>query len=65
MSQVQAEVYHIGRTDFLIKLCSEKKQGGFTRLMEAIHSYGLHVANANMTTFDGKVLNVLTVEVRV
>ncbi|KAJ1423050.1 hypothetical protein SESBI_12633 [Sesbania bispinosa] len=60
--EAQAEVNHIGRTDFLIKLYCEQKQGGFSRLMEAIHSLGLHVTNANMTTFDGKVLNILTVE---
>ncbi|KAK7250566.1 hypothetical protein RIF29_33080 [Crotalaria pallida] len=60
--KVQAEVYHVGRTDFLIKLYCEQKQGGFSRLMEAIHSVGLQVTNANMTTHDGKVMNILTVK---
>ncbi|XP_061372343.1 transcription factor bHLH90 [Gastrolobium bilobum] len=60
--EVQVEVHHIGRTGFLIKLYRKQKQGGFSRLMEAIHSFGLQVANVNMTTFDGKVLNILTVE---
>lgn len=49
----------------MIKLCCEQKQGVFSRLMKAIDSYGLHVLSANMTTFDGKVLNILMVEVRV
>lgn len=61
---MQAEVHHIGGTDFLIKLYCDHKQGRFSRLMEAMHSFGLHVVNANMTTLNGKVLNILTVEVR-
>ncbi|KAG4399728.1 hypothetical protein AAZX31_08G277000 [Glycine max] len=60
MEQVQVEVHHISKTDFLIKLCSEQTQGGFSKLMEAIHSIGLKVDSANMTTLDGKVLNILT-----
>jgi UTP:GlnB (protein PII) uridylyltransferase len=48
----------------MIKLCCEQKQCGFSRLMEAIDSFGLNVVNANMTTFDRKVLNILIVEVR-
>ncbi|CAL0330971.1 unnamed protein product [Lupinus luteus] len=60
--KVQVEVCHIGRTDFLIKLLCEKKQGGFSRLMEAVHSFGLQVASANVTTLDGKVMNILTVK---
>ncbi|KAK7317616.1 hypothetical protein RJT34_02005 [Clitoria ternatea] len=60
--EVQAEVHHINQTDFLIKLYCEKKQGGFSKLMEAIHSFGLQVASANVTSSDGKVQNILTVE---
>ncbi|XP_057420667.1 transcription factor bHLH90 isoform X2 [Lotus japonicus] len=60
--EVQAEVHHLGGTDFLIKLYCDHKQGRFSRLMEAMHSFGLHVVNANMTTLNGKVLNILTVE---
>lgn len=62
---MQVEVNNIGRKDFLIQICSEQKQSGFSKLMEALHSFGLHVASANVTTFDGKILNILTVEVRV
>ncbi|KAI4314331.1 hypothetical protein L6164_027250 [Bauhinia variegata] len=60
--EVQVNVHQIGRRDFLITLCCEQKRGGFARLMETIHSFGLQVTNANSTTFDGKVLNILTVE---
>lgn len=49
----------------MIKLYCEQKQGGFSKLMEAIHSIGLQVASVNVTTYDGKVLNILTVEVRI
>ncbi|CAJ1940127.1 unnamed protein product [Sphenostylis stenocarpa] len=62
MEQVQAEVHHISKKDFLIKLYCEQKQGGFSKLMEAIHSIGLQVASANMTTCDDKVLSILTVK---
>ena len=62
---MQAEVNHISKTELLIKVYCEQKPGGFSRLMEAIHSFGMQVANANMTTLDGKVLIILTVEVRV
>nr|KYP54907.1 Transcription factor bHLH90 [Cajanus cajan] len=61
--KVQAEVHHISKTCFMIKLYCEQKKGGFSKLMEAIHSIGLRVASANMTTFGGKSLNILTVEV--
>lgn len=64
-SQVQVEVNHIGRTDFLIKLYCEQKLGGFSRLMEAINSFGLQVTNVNVTTLDDEVMNILTVKVRV
>ncbi|TKY58642.1 Transcription factor ABORTED MICROSPORES [Spatholobus suberectus] len=60
--KVQVEVHHISKAYFLIKLYCEQKQGGFSKLVEAIHSIGLQVASANTTTFDGKVLNILTVE---
>ncbi len=58
------EVNQIGQRDFLIKLICEQKRGGFTRFMEAINSLGLQVSDANVTTFCGKVLNILKVEVR-
>ncbi|XP_015578625.1 transcription factor bHLH90 isoform X2 [Ricinus communis] len=60
--EVQIEVNQIGKREFLIKLFCEKKRGGFGRLMDAIYSLGLQVVDANMTTFNGKVLNILKVE---
>ncbi|KAK7386881.1 hypothetical protein VNO78_27228 [Psophocarpus tetragonolobus] len=60
--EVQAEVHHITKKDFLIKLYCEQKQAGFSKLMEALDSIGLQVDSANVTTFDGKVLNILTVK---
>lgn len=63
-SQVQIELNQIGKREFLIKLFYEHKRGGFGKLMDAIHSLGLQVVDANMTTFNGKVLNILKVEVR-
>ena len=62
--QVQVEVNQIGGREFLIKLYCEQKRSGFARLMEAIHSFGLQVIDANVSTVGGKVLNILTVEVK-
>ncbi|XLT09060.1 hypothetical protein HN51_054853, partial [Arachis hypogaea] len=59
---MQTEVNHISRTEFLLKVCWEQKPGGFSRLMEAINSFGFQVENANMTTIDGKAQIILTVE---
>ncbi|XP_020538971.1 transcription factor bHLH90 isoform X2 [Jatropha curcas] len=60
--ELQLEINQIGKREFLIRVLYEKKQGGFGRLMDAIHSLGLQVVDANMTTFNGKVLNILRVE---
>ncbi|XP_048440775.1 transcription factor bHLH90 [Pyrus x bretschneideri] len=59
---VQVEVNQIGKRDCLIKLFSEHNRGGFARLMENMDSLGLQVVDANVTTFDGNVLNILKVE---
>ena len=53
----------IGTREFLLKLSYEKKRGGFTRLMEAMNDLGLQVVDANITTFNGKVLNIFRAEV--
>ncbi|XP_052205413.1 transcription factor bHLH90 isoform X2 [Diospyros lotus] len=61
--EVQVEVNQIGARDFLLKCLCKKKQGGFLRLMEAVDSLGLQVIDANISAFNGKVLNILRVEV--
>ncbi|KAF8399705.1 hypothetical protein HHK36_015575 [Tetracentron sinense] len=61
--EVQVEVYQIGANEFFLKFFCEKRRGGFTRLMEAINSLGLQVTDVNVTTFKGKVLNILKLEV--
>ncbi|KAH7570287.1 hypothetical protein JRO89_XS05G0081800 [Xanthoceras sorbifolium] len=58
------EVNQIGKRDFLIKYFCEQKRGGFARLMEAINSLELQTVDANITTFNGNVLHILKVEVR-
>ncbi|XP_034682789.1 transcription factor bHLH90 isoform X2 [Vitis riparia] len=60
--RVQVEVKLIGTREFLLKLLCEQKRGGFARLMEAINVLGLQVVDANITTFNGKVLNIFRVE---
>lgn len=58
------EVYQIGTRDFFVKLLCKHKKGGFMRLMEVMNSLGLQVFDANVTTHNGNVLNILKVEVR-
>ncbi|KAK6141774.1 hypothetical protein DH2020_024482 [Rehmannia glutinosa] len=60
--EVQVEVSQLGTKGFLLKLICQQKRGGFSRLMEAIDSLGLKVTDANVTTLNGSVLNVLKVE---
>ncbi|CAL5338327.1 unnamed protein product [Camellia sinensis] len=59
----QVEVKQIGMRNFLLKLLCKRKQGGFRGLIEAVNSLGLQVIDANVTTFNGKVLNILQLEV--
>lgn len=54
----------IGTRDFLVKIICMQKRGGFLRLMQAMDSFGLQVTDANVTTSNGLVLNILKVEVR-
>ncbi|XP_065876414.1 transcription factor bHLH90 [Euphorbia lathyris] len=58
----QTEVNQIGKREFLIRVLSEQKKGGFGRLIDLIHSLGLQVVNVNMTTCNCQVQTVLTVE---
>ncbi|KAJ0038037.1 hypothetical protein Pint_22965 [Pistacia integerrima] len=61
-TEVQIEVNHISKRDFLIKLLCDQKQGGFAKLMKAINFLDLQVVDANVTTSNGQVLNILRVE---
>lgn len=60
--EVQVEISQIGTRELLLKFVYNQKRGGFLRLMEAIHSVGLQVIDANITTCNGRVLNNLKVE---
>ncbi|XVE92425.1 hypothetical protein REPUB_Repub01dG0096100 [Reevesia pubescens] len=62
--EVHVEVNQITKREFLIKLYYEQKRGGFAKLKEGIDFLGLRVIDANVTTFNGKVLNIFKVEVR-
>ncbi|XP_074341362.1 transcription factor bHLH90 [Apium graveolens] len=62
-SEVQMEVIRIGKREFLLKFIHSRKQAGFLRLLEAIHSLGHQVVDINVTTCEGKVLNIFKIEV--
>ncbi|KAL8548852.1 hypothetical protein ACS0TY_007933 [Phlomoides rotata] len=63
---VEVEVNQIGsgRKDFLVRIICKQMRGGFSRLMEVIDSLGLQVRDANITTLNGLVLNVVKVEAK-
>lgn len=60
---MEIEVNQIGTRDFLVKLICTHERSGFLRLMQAMDSSGLQVVDANVTTSNGWVLNILKVEV--
>nr|KJB61052.1 hypothetical protein B456_009G337700 [Gossypium raimondii] len=60
--EVHVEVNQLTKREFLIKLYYEHKRGSFAKLMEGIDSLGLQVIDANVTTFNGKVLSMFKVE---
>ncbi|MBA0746568.1 hypothetical protein Gogos_009074 [Gossypium gossypioides] len=62
--EVHVEVNQLTKREFLIKLYYEHERGSFAKLIEGIDSLGLQVIDANVTTFNGKVLSMFKVEVR-
>ncbi|KAA3462619.1 transcription factor bHLH90-like isoform X2 [Gossypium australe] len=60
--EVHVEVNQITKREFWIKLCYKHKRSGFAKLMEGMDSLGLGVIDANITTFNGNVLNIFKVE---
>ncbi|XP_039010131.1 transcription factor ABORTED MICROSPORES-like [Hibiscus syriacus] len=62
-TEVHVEVNQITKREFLIKLQYEHKRGRFAKLMEGIDSLGLQVIDANVTTFNEKVLSIFKVDI--
>ncbi|GAB4839796.1 hypothetical protein Ancab_020506 [Ancistrocladus abbreviatus] len=60
--EAHVEVKRLGTRDFLLKIVSENKHGAFTRLLGALTSLGLQVIDANVTSHNGVVSNILTVQ---
>lgn len=61
--QLEIEVNQIGQRDFLLKVIHSQKRDGFLRLTKALHSLGLQIIDANVTTCKGRVLNNFRIEV--
>lgn len=61
--QVEIEVNQISQKDIWLKVVHSQKRDGFLRLMKTVHSLGLQVIDANVTTCKGRVLNIFKIEV--
>ncbi|KAH9308209.1 hypothetical protein KI387_036120, partial [Taxus chinensis] len=61
---MQIEVSQLDTHVFNLRIFSEKRVGGFVRLMQAMDRLGLDILNANITSFRGLVLNVFNAEMR-
>ncbi|KAF1001771.1 transcription factor bHLH90-like [Apium graveolens] len=59
---LEIEVNQIGPKDFLLKVIHSRKRDGFLRLTKALHSLGLQIIDANVTTCKGRVLNNFRIE---
>ncbi|CAI9107284.1 OLC1v1006603C1 [Oldenlandia corymbosa var. corymbosa] len=55
-------VSQLDASDFLVEIISRKRHGGFSRLMQALDSYGLQVIDANVTTLNGLVRSIFKVQ---
>ncbi|KAI3779382.1 hypothetical protein L2E82_09098 [Cichorium intybus] len=63
-TEVQVEVHQIGARDFLLKLICNHKPDGLMKILETIDSLGLQVIDINVTTCNGRVLNILNLEAK-
>ncbi|XP_057832421.1 transcription factor ABORTED MICROSPORES isoform X2 [Cryptomeria japonica] len=61
---MQIDVSQVDTHVFNLRIFSEKRDGGFVRLMQAMDRLGLDILNANITSFRGLVLNVFNAEMR-
>ncbi|WOG88768.1 hypothetical protein DCAR_0208003 [Daucus carota subsp. sativus] len=61
-SAVEIEVNQISQKDIWLKVVHSQKRDGFLRLMKTVHSLGLQVIDANVTTCKGRVLNIFKIE---
>lgn len=63
-TEVQVEVHQIGARDFLLKLICNHKPDGLMKILETVDSLGLQVIDINVTTCNGRVLNILNLEAK-
>ncbi|KMT07248.1 hypothetical protein BVRB_6g148810 [Beta vulgaris subsp. vulgaris] len=60
--EVDVQVNQLGIGNFLVKIVCQQQPGVFTKLLEALGSLGLPIQDANLTTCDGKVSTIFTVQ---
>nr|XP_043625656.1 transcription factor ABORTED MICROSPORES-like isoform X2 [Erigeron canadensis] len=62
--EVEVEVHKIGAQELLLKLICSHRPSRFLKIMETLDSLGLQVIDANITTCNDRMLNILNVEVK-
>ncbi|KNA23568.1 hypothetical protein SOVF_023740 [Spinacia oleracea] len=60
--EVHVQVNELGSGNFLLKIVCQQKPGVYTKLLEALGALDLPIKDANLTTCDGKVSTIFTVQ---
>lgn len=61
--QEEVRVTQIDGNKLWIKIIIEKKRGRFSKLMEALNSYGIELIDTNLTTIKGAFLITSCIQV--
>ncbi|XP_021742640.1 transcription factor bHLH90-like [Chenopodium quinoa] len=60
--KANVQVNQLGNGNFLLRIICQQKPGVYTKLLEALSALGLPIKDANLTTYDGQVSTIFTVQ---
>ncbi|KAL2903285.1 Transcription factor bHLH90 [Bienertia sinuspersici] len=61
--EVNVQVSQLGGGNFLLRIACQQRPGVYTKLLEALGYLGLSINEANLTTCDGNISTIFTVQV--